>query len=304
MYNKKVSCLIDNESMVVRRIRRAFGRRYRRRPYRSGYRSRRNYRRRPYRVRRAFRRRRFISRRLQNDVKFSCKSYEQSVLTWTLPSQKCSNDRCWNQFERNLTAGLFFEKNAQFIKNLSEYQWVKFNYIAVKIKELNYYGYVDTYSDGTAPRGVSGITALNFDNMPLYCMWDLEQDMSFGTGHHIQVDAEALSQYQFSKKMYPKNHRGVTFMWRFPKPWRQYLSAYEVRHQSSNVPWHTLMTLLTGIKNYRAPTRLLCAHVTPFVDLIVPTDPAYGVKGRTQVAYYFYLGVSFKGRAVQGVIPP
>nr|QTE03425.1 MAG: capsid protein [Phylloscopus tenellipes CRESS-DNA-virus sp.] len=291
--------------MALRRVRRVVRRATRRytRPFRSA-RKFSNYRR-PYRVRRAFTRRRAVSRRIQNDVRFSCKSYEQSILTWVPPGGgKCINDRCWNQFERNLPAGLFFEKNVQFINNLSEYQWVKFNYIAVKMRELNYYGWTDTTRDGTgAIQQISGITAMNFDNMPLYCMWDLEQDMSFGTGNHIQVDAESLSQYQLTKKLYPKSRRGITFMWRFPAPWRQYLSTYEVRTQNSNVPWHTLMALLTGIKNYRAPSRLLCAHQNPFVDLIIPTDPAYGVKGRTQVAYNFYLGVSFKGRAVQGIVP-
>nr|QTE03360.1 MAG: capsid protein [Ficedula mugimaki CRESS-DNA-virus sp.] len=291
--------------MVVRRVRRAVGRRPVRRFNRFRYRSKFAYRRRPYRVRRAFRRRKFISRRLQNDVKFSCKSYEQAILAWVPPGgAKCTNSRCWNEFERDLTAALFFEKNVQFLNNLREYQWVKFNYIAVKIKELNYYAWTDTVVDGTGKiTNISGLTALNFDNMPLYCMWDLEQDMSFGTGHHIQVDAESLSQYQFTKKLYPKNRRGVTFLWRFPKPWRQFLSSYEVRTTSGNVPWHTLMQNLTGIKNYRAPARLLCAHVNPFVETIIPTDPAYGVKGRTQLAYNFYLGVSFKGRSVQGVVP-
>lgn len=291
--------------MVMRRVRRAVGRRYKPRVMRPRYIRRFNRYRRPYRVRRAFRRRRFVSRRLQNDVKFSCKSYELASLTWVPAGSKCdANSRCWNEFERNLTAGLFFEKNVQFINNLSQYQWVKFNYIAIKLKELNYFGWMDSVRDGTGQVSeISGITALNFDNMPLYCMWDLEQDMSFGTGHHIQVDAEALSQYQFTKKLYPKNKRGVTFLWRFPKPWRQYLSAYEVRNTSSNVPWHTLMQSLTGIKNYRAPARLLCAHANPFVDKIIPTDPAYGVKGRTTLAYNFYLGVSFKGRAVQGILP-
>ncbi|UOK21045.1 capsid protein [Chifec virus UA13_101] len=292
--------------MALCRARRAVGRRVGRRAYKPRYTRRFFKNRRPYRVRRAFRRRKFVSRRIQNDVKFSCKSYEQSILTWVPPGAKCDeSNRCWNQFERNLTAGLFFEKNVQFVNNLHEYQWVKFNYLAVKVKELNYYGWLDSVKDGTGQvTEISGITAMNFDNMPLYCMWDLEQDMSFGTGHHVQVDAEALSQYQLTKKLYRKNKRGVTFLYRFPKPWKQYLSTYEVRTTSSNVPWHTIMQNLTGIKNYRCPARLLCAHQSPFVETIIPTDPAYGVKGRTQLAIYYYLGVSFKGRSVQGVVAP
>lgn len=293
--------------MVMRKYRRGVGRRFRRTTVRRRY-TRTSYRsRRPLRVRRAFYRRKLISRRTQNDVKFSCKSYEQSILKWVPPGSGCDAgvvvNTCWNQFERPLACGLFFEKNQQFLNNLSEYQWIKFNYIAVKVKELNYYGFTTTDRDGTgAVTGASGMTALNFDNMPMYFMWDLEQDMSFSDTNHIQVDAEALSQYQFTKKLYPRNHRGVTFLWRFPKPWRQYFSTYYFRGIDKSRPWHEVMANLSGIKNFRSPSKLLGCHKNPFITLLIPTDPAYGVKGATQIAYYFYLGCSFKGRAIQGVV--
>lgn len=280
----------------VRRVRRVFNRRrYGRR--RAAVRSR------PFRVRRAFRRRKQISRRVQNDVKFSCKSYEQSVLTWVPPGAHCTNNLCWNQFERPLTAGLFWENNVQFLNNLHEYQWIKFNYIAIKIKELNYYGYTTTNTDSTGKiTGVSGITATNFDNMPMYFMWDLEQDMSFTEPKHLKVTAESLSQYQFSKKLYPKNRRGVTFLYRFPIPWRQFFPCYVVRSKSSNQSWTQFMMALSNYSALRCPGRILGAHQNPFFDLIVPSDPAYGVKGRTVIAYNFYLGVTFKGRQLMGTL--
>lgn len=292
--------------MVMRKYRRGVGRRFRRSAFRRRGIRRSNRIARPFRVRRAFRRRRAISRRVQNDVRFSCKSYEQSILKWNPPGTKCEGgiiNVCWDQFERPLACGLFFEKNQQFLNNLSEYQWVKFNYIAVKVYELNYYGFVTSdRNEAGQITNISGMTALNFDNMPMYFMWDLEQDMSFDDTNHIKVDPESLSQYQFSKKLYPKNHRGVTFLWRFPRPWRQYFSTYYFRGIDKSRPWHEVMANLSGIKNFRSPSRLLGCHKNPFFTLLIPTDPAYGVKGQTQIAYNFYLGCSFKGRAIQGVV--
>lgn len=257
--------------------------------------------RRPFRVRRAFYRRRKIGRRLQNDVKFSSISYEQSILRWIRPPDICEDKRCWYKWERRLPCGLFIEKNQQFFNNCFEYQWIKFNYIAVKITELNYYGYTDMQQDSQGKiTQISGISALNFENMPFYVMWDLEQDMSWDTTNHIQVDPESFSQYALTKKMYPKK-RGVTFLWRFPKPWRQFVSTYQWRGVDKSLTWGDAMEVLTGIKNYRAPRKMLGCHMNPFVDLIIPSDAAYGIKGRTQLAYKFYLGCSFRGRAVAGV---
>lgn len=227
------------------------------------------------------------------------------MLSWTPPGPGniCKNNLCWNQFERPLTVGLFFENNLQFLNNLQEYHWVKFNYIAVKVRELSYYGITttDTNAEGQ-PTGVSGITALNLQHLPMYFMWDLEQDMSFTEGTHLKVNAEQLSQYQFSKRLYPTSRKGVTFLWRFPKTWRQYVACYRVRNSQSNTYWTNFMYGLFGIQGLRAPNRLLGAHQNIFFDLSIPTDPAYGVKGRTVIGYNFYLGVSFKGRQLMGTL--
>lgn len=239
-------------------------------------------------------------------MRFTSKSYEQSVLQWNLPNNVGPPGTLnYQMFQRELPVALFWEKNQQFLRQLFEYQWIKFNYIAVKVTELSYFGFTNFNTDGTGVREPSiGITMANFDRLPMYFCWDLEEDMSFTPDRTAQVDPESLSQYPFTKKMYPG--RTITFLYRFPKPWRQFIGTYYVRNatDTSTDYWSTFMEKLTGVKNLRGPKRLLGTHMNMFLDAsALPNFPATGVPGKTVIALNFYMGCTFKGRSIMATKP-
>lgn len=237
---------------------------------------------------------------IDNTRKFHTKVYEQYVLPWHLPSlQPSPGTGSWQKFQRDIIIGLFSVENPQFIRNMFEYQWVKYNYIAIKIQELNYYGYLTTIKQQENV-DISGMTSVNLDHLPMYFAWDLDQDMSFNTGEtQVVMSPQSLSQYPGSKKMYPGKRRGITFLWKVPRVWRQFWPTGVARVLPAVDSVGRMLTLLSGVNINRYPRRLMGTHQNIFHDADLPQGGG-GIKGKTVVAITYHLGCTFSGRNIMG----
>nr|QJI53715.1 MAG: capsid protein [Cressdnaviricota sp.] len=277
------------------------------------YRKRRTVRRkRPVATRRTYYARKRVNRRrrnyrfraaksMDNTRKFHSKVYEQYVLPWHLPSlQPSPGTGNWQKFQRDILVGIFSVQNPQFYRNMFEYQWVKFNYIAIKVKELNYYGFLTTIKQEENV-DISGMTSVNLDHLPMYFAWDLDQDMSFNKddGTQLIMDPASLAQYPLAKKMYPGNRRGLTFLWKVPRVWRQFWPTSAARELPGVDSFGRFLTLLSGVNINRYPRRFMGSHQNIFFDSDLPQGGG-GIKGKTVVAFTYHLGCTFSGRNVMG----
>lgn len=263
--------------------------------------------RRPYYARKRVARRRrnyrqIALRSVDNTRKFHAKVYEQFVLPWHLPANEPSPGiGSWTRFQRDLLMGLFFEKNPQMSRNLIEYQWCKFNYIAVKIRELNYYGFLTTIRQAENI-DISGMTSVDFNHLPMYFAWDIDQDMSFNEadGAYVTVDPESLTQYPGTKKMFPGKKRPITFLWRVPMVWRQYFNTVLIRNTPGVNTIGRFLQDVSNVSSVRFPRKLMATHQNIFFDADLPQGGG-GIKGKTVFAVTYHLGVTFKGRGVSGI---
>lgn len=280
-------------------------RRYVRRPRRV-FRKRRGttYRRPAYRRRYATRRpvRRRALARVQNFVKFTAKVYRPYALRWEVDTPESGSIGSAIKWKVPLVPALFMSQNAQFLRNLNDYHWVKFNYIAVKIHELSYVGFQTPASNEqvTIPLGVTSHQA---DKYPMYFCWDIEEAIGFGSGTaEVNIGPEALSQYQGTKKFTPTSKRPVTFVYRFPQPWRQFFGTYNVRALSNTKVWHAYMQDLSGVSNLRCPSVLLGTHANWWGNSLPNNDVSANLV--TQIGVTYYLGVTFRGRKIMDSTVP
>nr|QTE03408.1 MAG: putative capsid protein [Periparus ater CRESS-DNA-virus sp.] len=278
----------------VRRTRRAYPRR------------RTMYRRPTYRVRRTRYRGRGRFRHTQNYVKFHAKSYISDLMVPVFPGEAGTGSLQIKQIDLNLQK--FFVANYQLVEMMKNYQYVKFNYLAVHIKELNWVGY-------TLPTKIEeqftsqGVTALNFNNLPVTCYWDVEQDMSFVKEAATNVNDTQFAGYVGGRKMYP-GKKPLKFVWRFPQPWRQFYSTFYVNniifYPSGDQDIGAAMFEITGVKNMRYPKHIMISH-NDFWKGSLPLNGSIGAAMfYAQFAIEFHIGVTFRGKRLIGVpvLPP
>lgn len=272
---------------------------------------RRSIRRVPVRRRRfkRFSRRRALAR-VQNNVRFTCKRYQTYGCQWPInDAESVPSNINTEKWTETLTPNLFFLDNYQFLRNLIDYQWVKFNYIAVKISELSYVGFQTPKSYGTSPAVIvpTGITSHQAQKYPMYFCWDLEEDMSFGDTSQTKLDARSLAQYQYTKRLTPVSRKPITFMHRFPMPWRQFYQCYRVRNTDYTKNWVDFMLAVSNIQDLRMPKYLLGTHPNWWGTGL--PDDSHFANIATQFAITYYVGVTFRGRRIMGpqsaiVLPP
>ncbi|AXF50877.1 putative capsid protein [Panicum ecklonii-associated virus] len=260
------------------------------------------YRRKKYVRRRRFHRKRFLH--TQNVVKYHCKQYDTGIM-YPRTGSGTTFVTDVQTFQLPLYANAFFNGNQQFYKNLDEYHFIKFNYIAVHVKELNWIGYTKTDrvvppEGGDPYPAVSGVTAMQMQNHPVYIMWDIEEDFAFDTNDKVQITSQQLAQYQGAKTLRTTSKKPVKFIWRFPVPWRQFYSCYNFKQITHSNRWGTVMEELSGIKNLRAPKNLLMCHPNWWgsslpVNAALDAADFYG-----QYAIVYHLGVTFRGRSLMG----
>lgn len=283
-------------------------RRYRRRPNRSNYRSS-PYARSRYGSRKTFYRRRYPVRRralagVQNLVKFTAKRYDTYLAPWAT-GQETTTTNDYQTWQKTLNVFNFITGNQQFYRNLTEYHFIKINYLAFKVHEVSYNGYTATQlvvppAGGDPYPSVSGITSLQMNNHPTYFVWDLEEDMSFDASDRNQVNPNQLTQYQYTKSLRPTSKKPISFVYKVPAPWRQFYSTYNFNATDKNATFGTFMENLTGIKNLRAPKHIMATHVNWWrasLPVLLATNQAMGY---TQFAITLYMGVTFRGRAIMG----
>lgn len=203
------------------------------------------------------------------------------------------------QFSLNVDA--FINENEQFMSNLDEYHYVKINYFAVTFSELGYFGFqIPAKYDGQFTS--VGITAMQTNNYPMYFVWDIEDDLGFGTGAGL-VDIQGLTQYMLTKKLRPTSRKPVSFVYRVPVPWRQFYSCYSVKG-TMNRSIGDFFSNLSGIKNLRYPKKMYGGHQDWWSGSFTSTTHTAQIDsyspGYTGVACKFYMGVTFRGRRIMG----
>lgn len=180
-------------------------------------------------------------------------------------------------------------------------QYIRFNYIAFKVTDVAHIPYSTPYIYGTDPNqhvlsiGVNDVCG----KIPVNVNWDLEQDFTFTKGHEGVVDPEGFAQHPGTKQMRPTDKKPISFVYRVPKPWKQFISTDIVKNSTKiDLKFADFMADVTGIKNIRAPGSVWFS-VPEFWGKLLPT---FGTQGnetadvRTYIRGNAYLGVTFRGR--------
>lgn len=243
--------------------------------------------------------------RVQNLVKFTSKGYSTYGMAWPVADSSAPSNSNYLTWDSRFDVGNFIPvTNFQFYRNLQDYQWVKFNYFAIKIHELLYVG---ISSNG------NGVTAIQGNKYPMYFCWDVEQEMSWpgdSSGSRYVVSPQALTQYEGTKNIQPSSKRPISFVWKVPMVWRQFLSTDMVNSALRSDPTPTVSSFfedLTNIKNLRVPSKLLGTHANWWQFAALPTESSsIGdiVTMRTQIGLTFYCGATFRGRRIMGATIP
>lgn len=169
--------------MALRRYRRAGYRRRRlavRKPVRR-------YRRAMYRRRRFRRRlplRRLALRRAGNLVRFTAKNNVNVFLVWPADSSATIPDSYLPVTSTSVGIGVqgILGGNRQFKRNLLDYRFIKFNYIAVKVTDVCHMGFTVPSQLGPTGSYISlGTTAID-GKIPVNVNWDVDQDFTFTKG--------------------------------------------------------------------------------------------------------------------------
>lgn len=234
---------------------------------------------------------------VQNHVRFLSKSYRVFNLNWYIPAAAASETNAV-AFSTPLQVDKFFHGNAQFVRNLDQYQWIKFNYFAVKICELAYFGYQTPEKvDGQFIN--PGITAMSTNNYPFYVCWDIEEQIAFTKDFNVAD----LCQYQLTKTIRPSSRKKPSFVWKVPTPWRRFYSTAMAKQGIQARSLGDFFFGLSSVRFERCPKNLLGGHVNWWSDSLPHTDatpavPLNVVCGRTELALMYYANVTFRGRSV------
>ncbi|GFQ77279.1 putative capsid protein [Trichonephila clavata] len=90
--------------------------------------------------------------------------------------------------------------------------------------------------------------------------WDLEQNLDFNA-QDASFDAKELSEYPFSKNVYPAQKKAPYFIWRVPALWHQFIDTNAVQPLIyNNIPFYNFFQNCTGYKNIRSPTKIMGGH--------------------------------------------
>ncbi|GFS63652.1 hypothetical protein TNCV_1962061 [Trichonephila clavipes] len=181
-------------------------RRYRRRNARPNYRrctggSRYRYRKHSYR--RGPVRRRAMTM-AGNCVKFTTKNNVNTFIMWP---QDTLADKVpqisWTVIPLSIDG--LVHSNRQFLRNLTDYVHIKFNYIAFKVTDVCHIGHdiVEQMGSGGSPQYIApGVNAF-LGTVPLNVNWDVEQDFSNIHGQKGNVDLEGFAQHPSTKTIRP-----------------------------------------------------------------------------------------------------
>lgn len=271
-------------------------------------RARRVVRRRRLPMRRSFRYRRFHNfrrfgarrgrklalRRSGNNVRYTAKNNLNVFMTWPV-APDTSKVRVTNT-PVVLTLARIVYSNRQWARNIQDYQWIKFNYVAVKVTDVCHVGhdYPATYGEPKQyiSTGVSSIAG----KIPVNCNWDLEQDFTFEAGHEGSIDPEAFAQHPGTKQIRPDSKRPVTFLWRIPTAWRQFISTDIVKNSPEiDTSLGAFFQDVMSVKNIRAPITFFLS-IPNFWSSLLPSVPDPGAAIKTYVRLNVYLGCTFRGR--------
>lgn len=269
--------------------------------FRRRFRRKRKFGRRFRRRRRVNNRRRALAR-VQNLARFTSKCYQFLRLKWYADPNKKAAPGVDNaeRFTFPIHIGQFTTENQQFKSNLGEYHFIKFNYFAIKFCEVSYFGFQMPEKYDNQFVGL-GLTAAQTQNYPMYVVWDIEDDLGFGTGDG-NVDINGLSQYFLTKTIRPSSKKGVSFVYKVPMVWRQFFSTYQLPTYGQDIG--SFFYALSGIKNVRYPKKIYGGHVDWWTDSLPHADTAGTTLGNacgyTGLGIKFYLGVTFRGRKIMG----
>lgn len=277
-------------------------RRYRRRPARSNYRSNpynrtgSGYRKRYYRRgRRYYNAQQVALQKSDNLRRFTAKNNFNFLLVWNLPTVSANNYTATDLFINSIISG-----NRQFDRNMRDYVWMKFNYIAVKTTAVAHISHDVPVNIGTTadpnyqPFGVNDICG----DIEVDVNWDLEQDFKWASGEG-SINNEGFAQYPGTKHIKPGQKKPVTFLYRVPTVWRQFISTDIVKNKIVNSDTiGSLMEKVIGIYNLRHPKKIYWAIPEFWGNTgFLPANLA-NVAVKTYVRGYVYLGVTFRGRRI------
>ena len=276
---------------TVRRTRRPYTRRYVR-----SYRGRLGYR----RPRRQYYRRGLNN---QNVCRFTTKVYAYNALNVAVKDKDTGSGSDFVKYEKLLSLNAFTQGNYQYYRNLQDYHHVKYNYFAVKIHELAYVGFDRSYTSGQSTTYPLGVSALEFSNHPMYFVWDLEQRLSINSKTPgTYINPQNLVSYAHSKKLTPRG-RSVTFLYRVPAAWRQFVDTESVRNETTNSYIDQFLANLTGTKNLRAPRAVYGTHPNWWGSDLPDDNTNLNLKA--VVGMTLYMGCTFRGRrtVLDAVVP-
>lgn len=234
-------------------------------------------------------------RQMGDTVRLTAKNNVNLLAIWpvspVVPGQIPVN---WTVLPLNIKG--LYNANRQFQRNIEDYRWIKLNYIAFKVTDICHIPHDIPAQYGEPTQFISlGVNAL-CGKIPVNVNWNVDQDFHLNNGSEDQVDEEGFAQHPATKTISPNNRRPVSFVWRFPQPWRQFVSTDTFKNSSHIQGKITdFMADLTGTTNLRAPDTVITS-LPPFWSTFLPSVSNPGVSIKTYIRINTYLGATFKGR--------
>lgn len=211
-----------------------------------------------------------------------------------------------NNWKIELKLVKYFQGNYQFLRNIYDYHYVKFNWFCVKIKSVQYIAYSGPAAFDEKIVSI-GVNNMMFDKYPFYACTNIEQRFDWGAESTPQ-SIDYLSQYPGTKTITPTSKKPIAFLWKVPQPWRQYVDCGVVRGTTTDSHLYGWFEAMLGTKNIRSPTVLYGGHPNWWHKMLPHTeaDPS-GTKdyvyGNTILHLEFTVGCTFRGRKVMGAVP-
>lgn len=234
-------------------------------------------------------------RRAGNIVRFTVKNNVNTLCKW--PTDDSSGVPITST-RVPITLNGLIHSNRQFDRNIRDYAYIRFNYIAFKVTDVAHIG-VSTLATvpGSDPPAylTPGVQAF-LGSIPVNVNWDVEQDFSFTKGTEGVVDPEGFAAHPGTKQIRPGQKRPISFVWHFPSSFRVWLKTDNVKNASSlSSPISTFMQNVAGLFSLRAPGNVWYS-VPKFWGDMLPAVTGTGAAVRTYIRSNYYLGVSFRGR--------